>query len=317
MKKVIALVVTYNRKDLLKECLEAVLNQTYKVDKIILIDNNSTDGTDLMIQENEQFNSHMIQYYKMKKNLGGAGGFYEGLKICRTLSCDGIWIMDDDTIPNKECLENLLKARHNIDGKIGLLASSILGPENEPMNVPTIDMRPTDNGYTDWYKTLNKKCVKISAATFVSILISKDALLKCGLPMKDYFIWGDDTEYTMRISKNYGPCYLVGDSIAIHKRFNARSLDLMTEKNSDRIKMYRYYYRNTLINMKIYNGNKIYRTGIKQNIRRTIKLTLKGDLKRAKVIAQGTWDATTQHKNFESYISNQLENAVKYNKSPL
>lgn len=83
MEKVIAVIVTYNRIKLLKECLNAVLSQTYKVHKIVLIDNASTDGTaDLFIKGGE-YDKDVIDYRRMETNLGGAGGFYEGIKICR------------------------------------------------------------------------------------------------------------------------------------------------------------------------------------------------------------------------------------------
>lgn len=142
MEKVIAVIVTYNRIKLLKECLNAVLSQTYKVHKIVLIDNASTDGTvDLFIKGGE-YDKDVIDYRKMETNLGGAGGFYEGIKICRDMECDYVWIMDDDTIPYTDCLEELMSARSKIEGKIGYLASSIIGPDGEPMNVPAIDMRP-------------------------------------------------------------------------------------------------------------------------------------------------------------------------------
>ena len=42
---VIAIIVTYNRKELLKESIEALLQQTYKNFDILVIDNASTDGT--------------------------------------------------------------------------------------------------------------------------------------------------------------------------------------------------------------------------------------------------------------------------------
>lgn len=150
MEKVIAVIVTYNRIKLLKECLNAVLSQTYKVHKIVLIDNASTDGTaDLFIKGGE-YDKDVIDYRRMETNLGGAGGFYEGIKICRDMECDYVWIMDDDTIPYTDCLEELMSARSKIEGKIGYLASSIIGPDSEPMNVPAIDMRPAKNGYSQF-----------------------------------------------------------------------------------------------------------------------------------------------------------------------
>ena len=45
MNKIIALVVTYNRKNLLKENIEALLAQKYSEFDILIVDNASTDGT--------------------------------------------------------------------------------------------------------------------------------------------------------------------------------------------------------------------------------------------------------------------------------
>lgn len=50
-KKIVAIVVTYNRKKLLKECLEAIYTQTVRIDTLILIDNASTDGTTEFLKE--------------------------------------------------------------------------------------------------------------------------------------------------------------------------------------------------------------------------------------------------------------------------
>ena len=155
-----------------------------------------------------------------------------------------------------DCLEKLMSARSKIEGKIGYLASSIIGPDSEPMNVPAIDMRPAKNGYPHWYKYLSEGIVQISRATFVSILVSYDAIKKCGLPCKDYFIWGDDSEYTMRISKYYAPAYFVGASVALHKRFNAKKLDIMMENDTKRLEMFRKYYRNTTINEGLFVSQK-------------------------------------------------------------
>ena len=52
MMKVAAIVVTYNRKQLLQECLNAILNQTAEVERIIVINNASTDGTEDLFKKN-------------------------------------------------------------------------------------------------------------------------------------------------------------------------------------------------------------------------------------------------------------------------
>ena len=255
---IVAVVVTYNRKDLLVECLNAILQQTYQINKVVIIDNNSTDGTYEKLKEAKILdNKEIIVYKKLEKNIGGAGGFHEGMKLSKQYNPDFVWIMDDDTIPNKDCLENLLKANNLMkekNEKVSFFASTIYGEKGEFMNVPVIDERPSENGYPDWYKYLNKGIVEIKIATFVLLLINIDAIKTCGLPCKDFFIWGDDTEYTTRITKYYGNAYMVGDSIAIHKRKNARAISIFDEDNPNRMRMHFYKTRNLLIYTNEYQG---------------------------------------------------------------
>lgn len=255
--KVSVVVVTYNRKKLLKECVNAILNQTFKINKLIIIDNNSTDNTYSELENSGIINNKLVKYVKLEKNIGGAGGFHEGMKIAYEEKSDWVWIMDDDTIPNKDCLENLIKSLNVInDRKISFLASAIYGENGETMNVPQIDTDVEKNGYQGWYKNLQDGIVRIKEATFVSLLINNQAIEKCGLPIKDYFIWGDDTEYTRRISKYYGKAYFIGNSKAIHKRKNAKNLTIINEEDANRMKNYYYMIRNNLINAKLYRGAK-------------------------------------------------------------
>ena len=164
------------------------------------------------------------------------------------------------------------------------------------------------NGYPHWYKYLSEGIVQISRATFVSILVSYDAIKKCGLPCKDYFIWGDDSEYTMRISKYYAPAYFVGASVALHKRFNAKKLDIMMENDTKRLEMFRKYYRNTTINEGLFVSQKQRKKLVIHNFKVALQKFLKGDFIRAKVIFLGTLDSITQRKKFEEYIEKQLSN---------
>lgn len=310
--KVIAIVVTYNRKELLVECLNSILTQSYEVSKIILIDNASTDGTRDYLAKNNLLKNNKVQYELMNQNLGGSGGFYEGIKLCKEEECDWVWIMDDDTIPKETCLEELLKANDLIlqkkkNEKVSFLASSIYGPNNEYMNLPGIDLRPSENGYPYWYDMLENGMVNISEATFVSILVNIEAITKCGLPCKDYFIWGDDNEYTHRLTTYYGKAYFVGKSIAIHKRFNAKSLNIYNETDHNRIKMFHYFYRNNTINMKYYNTGK-QSVKLAKAILNFLKSIPKTNIRKcAWVQLVGTWEGIVQYKKFAEYIDGQLK----------
>lgn len=253
--KVCAVVVTYNRKELLMKCLNALLAQTRRLDRVVIIDNASSDGTQQALESQGYMEMRQIDYRRMLNNLGGAGGFYEGIKAAHEQKADWIWAMDDDTIPEAGSLEKLLK-KIEIDPNASFYASCVKGPAGEPMNVPSLDDRGTKNGYSDWYMFLEQVLVKIKAATFVSILINDRAVAICGLPCKDFFIWGDDIEYTTRLTHHYGPAYLVGDSWVCHQRANARALNIRTEDNLGRLKNYRYLYRNSLILKALYEGKK-------------------------------------------------------------
>lgn len=250
--KIDAVVVTYNRKELLLECIEAILSQTYKVNEVIIIDNASTDGTYDYLKSEGIIDKKEVKYRKLEENIGGAGGFHEGIKDARTNKADWIWIMDDDTIPDKNCLDEFVKSFDIIDDKISFLASAVYGIDGECMNVPQISEYKGKNGYDQWHQYSKDGIIGIDSATFVSVLINGEATKKIGLPVKDYFIWGDDIEYTLRLTRKYGRGYLVGKSIAIHKRSSAKSLSIFEEENMNRIKFYYYMVRNNYINAKIY-----------------------------------------------------------------
>ena len=94
-----SIVVTFNRKELLLEALESLLNQTVAPTRIILIDNHSTDGTKALLAEHHLLDNPLIDYRYLEENIGGAGGFSLGMEIARAKSeLDWISLSDDDAI---------------------------------------------------------------------------------------------------------------------------------------------------------------------------------------------------------------------------
>jgi len=145
--RVAAVVVTYNRRDLLLESLAAVLAQTRAPDKVIVVDNASEDGTAAAVRD--RFPS--VHLAELRRNSGGAGGFAGGMALALADGADLIWLMDDDTVPEPGALSALLRARDRMaaqDRSAGrppaLVASQVLWTDGRehPMNTQRRSVDP-------------------------------------------------------------------------------------------------------------------------------------------------------------------------------
>ncbi len=239
-EKICAIVVTYNRKELLVECIEALLKQTYKLHEILIIDNASADQTYERILECKLLENPIISYKNTGANLGGAGGFNFGIKEAYQGKSNLFWIMDDDTIATDTALEELMKVYINVnDKKLGYLCSNVKWTDGNAcnMNIP----HKTDR----WIDTVDKGYMEIIKCTFVSVLIKRNVVKRVGLPIKEFFIWGDDTEYTRRITLQGYKAYFAYNSIVVHKMASNSSPNIITD-DSSRLDRHYYRYRNTV-----------------------------------------------------------------------
>jgi GT2 family glycosyltransferase len=212
VQRVFAIVVTYNRRALLEECLAALAAQTRTPDRVVVVDNASTDGTADMIRSEHPD----IELLPLATNQGGAGGFHEGLKHAHASGADWIWLMDDDTIARPDALDQLLRAPEAMNGlpAPALLASKVVWTDGSlhPMNHPGFERDRTER----FVLSCEHGFLPIRASTFVSLLVHRSAIDEHGLPHKHFFIWSDDIEYTARITRHRAG-YLVPDSVALHK----------------------------------------------------------------------------------------------------
>ncbi|HEY0169103.1 MAG TPA: glycosyltransferase family 2 protein [Jatrophihabitans sp.] len=190
---VAALVVSYNRRELLRQCLSALLQQTHPLDEILVLDNGSTDGSVEMVRG--EFPS--VSLAQSPSNIGGAGGFSAGLDILLSRGHDFAWLMDDDAVPRHDALAPLLAAMEAAgDTKPGFVASTVLSPEGKklPSHVPM----PIPEGENRLSRT-PPDTYPAAHATFVGVLINLQTARQTFLPIADFFIWWDDSEYTSRL----------------------------------------------------------------------------------------------------------------------
>lgn len=198
--RIAAVVVTYNRLDLLKECINSIRQQTRKLDEIIVVNNSSTDGT------LEWLNDQKDLTVVTQENSGSAGGQYTGIKTAYKKGYDWIWCMDCDVIAETKALTNLLTYNEYPLDNIGFFTSTIYFKDSQLAyaNIPEL---------SDPYSVLNSiaqnNSIPIISASFGSVIFPRHVIKKVGLPSKDFFIWGDDAEYTLRIIQNGYKGYMV------------------------------------------------------------------------------------------------------------
>ena len=239
IKNVCAVIVTYNRKELLKRALSALLGQTEAFRKIYIVDNASTDGTDKVVDLYCKENAS-LEYIKLPENKGGAGGFFQGIKNAYEDS-ENEWIvvLDDDAI---------LPVNYN--EKLNCFLKQNPGAECCTGNV----MFCQDG---QWKKTVNdtEEYSIESKFTFVSTAFKRSLVEKVGFPESDYFIWFDDTEYCERIRKVtdiYSMNHVLVehlqapqtmDSLCWKKYYGIRNVLCMRQKHSSKPEFVFFYWK--------------------------------------------------------------------------
>lgn len=260
--RVCAIVVTYNRKNLLKKCIENLISQTIPLNTIFLIDNCSNDNTQQAIFEwgytDQEYIKTNIEYkkiisysdqlinfiyIKLAQNIGGAGGFNYGLRKAYSYNFDWYWIMDDDTEPRPDTLENLLNISEVQNQHIGYVCSKVLWKYDHTPHIMTIPAISSIVNGVPFNFFSNKNLFVIKSCAFVSVIFAHAAIQECGLPIKEYFIWNDDVEYTSRISQAGYIGIYNNSSIVYHNTPQNMGADIFKDSISNLWK-YRYGVRN-------------------------------------------------------------------------
>lgn len=219
--KVAAVIVTYNRAQMLLECIDALLEQTLPLGAIYVIDNDSTDDTAQRLTDEDYLNHSKLHYVRLSQNSGGAGGFTYGLKQAYADGWDWIWLMDDDAQPAADCLAKLM------DG-LGQLSANA----NETVCIcPRVFNFFTKEPEWHQHKRLTRyfmdapifdfsqRLVQIDGNAFVGPLFSRGCISAVGWPRAEFFLWVDDLDFTYRVSR-HGKLILDRDSIIWHKDYS-------------------------------------------------------------------------------------------------
>ncbi|TKF73103.1 glycosyltransferase [Vibrio sp. F13] len=218
MKKIVAVIVTYNRLALLKKAIERLRTQTRKLDDIIIINNSSTDGT----KEWLEAQSDLITI--TQENLGGSGGFFTGIEEALKGGYDWIFLADDDGEPSLDAIE-LLEDKAD-DASYSAVCCSVISNLNSDKLAFSLP-RFRDDKQLLWGKnkriTDYDELVQLASSNgtyplgsfFNGCLLSSKAIGICGNVNKSMFISGDEIDMMWRLNK-YLPVVTLVDAKHYH-----------------------------------------------------------------------------------------------------
>lgn len=197
--KIAAVVVTYNRGQMLLDTLSGLRKQTRQLDRIFLINNASTDNTHELLQANNIFDWAELEYVLLDRNSGGAGGFRKGILLAYEAGYDWIWTMDDDVEPDENALEALLKYSHI----------------SRCMNSTKVFTKNGETQYWEQYYDFatarlidlknasfrrGRDWCSVNVACFEGMLAHRSLIDDIGPPDEGYFIYHDDTVFGIKAS---------------------------------------------------------------------------------------------------------------------
>lgn len=193
-----AVIVTYNRKELLGINIKSILDQTVHFDAIFIIDNCSTDGTYEYLKSEGWLDQELFKYIKTDSNIGGAGGFCVGVEAAFKAGSDWIVLMDDDgKAKNEQTFQILFDAADKFykegRGNRKLFVNSLV-QQGDLLSFKI------GNIYTvaDAVKASQNGILEGVAHPFNGTLISRELVSEIGYPNKDFFIKGDEVDFKQR-----------------------------------------------------------------------------------------------------------------------
>lgn len=280
------LVVTFNRKELLLQCLQALSTQTQQPSKILIVDNASTDGTIETLQQNGWLEQPNIQLIALKENTGGAGGFATGMQYAFEQGADYVWMMDDDAMPHPTALEEIMQhaTPEHIYGSLAVNRQDTAWATTLLAANKTVHL-----------KNQIPELAEVQSLPFLGFLTSKEIYQNIGLPDDSYFIAADDTEYCMRAQRAGHKVFICGRSQIEHPKSERYESHILGKKiNYLNLVPWKRYYdtRNRLLIAKKYYGFKLYTQTIPSLIFRLI-IALRSEknrLKQLKAFFAGFYD---------------------------
>lgn len=255
--KLLVLIAAYNQADTVGATLRAVLQQTFSVEEILLVDNASTDGTD------ELAYPRVVTVIRNRLNLGISGAVTTGLNYACAHGYDWMWALDGDSKPRPDSLELLTRL---VDGSGGSRDIGIAAPSHNLIDLGQMlrGRMLTPGGPRRPRLRQNRNHLDCDSVIWCGALINLVVVKRIGPPRagkvgcwEDFSIDYGDTEYSYRVRRAGYMILVHCDSIIDHRvgqPLHGRILGLtLYTTNHTAFRRYLYFRNLVFFWLKIYH----------------------------------------------------------------
>ena len=251
-QRVVAVVVTFNRRELLERLLIR-LGEVEGLVEVLVVDNASTDGTGAWLAS---YDDPRVQARTLPENRGGAGGFHAGLAWAMERGADLAWLMDDDGLPDRDCLD-LLLAEPDLDFW-GPVVVDQDDPERLVFPIRLPGSASVAHRVADVDRAARGGRLDDIVIPFNGVLVTRELVERIGLPREEFFIWGDDHEYRLRAEAAHARIATVPAARVRHPSVGELGTPMAfgrTTYNHSPSDLKHYCMaRNNLVNLRTYRG---------------------------------------------------------------
>lgn len=227
-KKIAIIIVTYNARQYLPDCLSSLEKIDYPKDlyRVIVVDNHSTDSTVEFVKKGFPW-AYLIEN---KENIGFAGGNNIGIRYAIQNDFDYVYLLNQDTAVEPDFLSKAYEAIEN-NQQIGAVQSRLMFFEKNNI-VNSIGNRihflgfgyAGGNGRHISQYSFPSSDIEITYPSGAACLIRLSVLKEIGLFHDTFFMYHEDLDLGWRMRLAGYLCALVPKSVVYHKYEFSRSV---------------------------------------------------------------------------------------------
>lgn len=220
--KIFIIVLNYNGAQVIGACLNSVFRINYPNFEVVVVDNASTDGSLEMVCR--QFSR--CHFIKNEENLGFSAGNNLGIRFALERMADGILLLNSDTIVREDFLSRLVEVAES-EPMVGILSPVILDSKEKIW---------FSGGRINWWKmgTMHTCDIKSTLPyeteflTGCAMFVRSGVFKKIGLLDEDFFLYWEDTDFSVRAKRAGYRLMMVPEARIIH-------LEKSEEKKRDKV----------------------------------------------------------------------------------